>query len=436
MDLKLVGTRICMENIESKDKTLVDHDDQLKLIFNDFLSRLRVDLHVLIDTVQRENSTSLVEAWDSNSSIDHNHYLKYLLQIAEDPLDDRDTKLQKLILNLFKVDKFRNSVPFGSFIKKTASELSKNTDLQKWVFNRYMQIALLIAAKKNGVKLNRLDKIILRQYSAPFNKLYFSKLLKIYWFKIPFFIPLICSLILATVGQIPLSFHDVNYAAPVGFIDFHRFLNNYGGGYFIFFSALWFYSAFFKEKLLYKSLSLRNSYRSVFRVIKDKLLTSFLSFLVLILSLTYLPQSYFYSDNSVGYLISERKYDEALNKINSSDMHIEQKNYAKAQVFLAQKEKLSEPKFKQQFNLATDKIVADYRNDSLPNWTSSYVIADILNQRNIKSDLMSFNDSKIYLFICIFLYFFGFIFAKHSESKINQFQSTTKSNKTVERMMF
>lgn len=425
-----------MQKIRSKHLKDIDEGIQLRALLNDFLASRKANSYTLVESLKSVNSSDLFPLWESDLSHTDKQLFQALIKRYSDPLTDHDTAIQNCVMNLLKVDDFRCTAPFGSLIKITALKAKSDIDVQKWLVKSYMQIALLDVAWERGSPVGEIDRKILRQYRSIFNKCFINKFLSIYAFKLPLFIPFVCALIVAYAGQIPISNAESAYIAPTQIIGLNQFINNYGGGYFILLTATIFYTSLFRNKLLFKAFSLRTIYGKCIKHIKDKLLTYTLSFSLIASIFALAPQTLFYSNESIGYLISDGRYSEAVIQIDKTDWHREQKDYAKAQVLMAQKPYISKSEFDREFKVVTDKIVADYLHGTLPEWADDFVVSSILKERQINSNLNTFRDASMYLYLCFFLYFFAYLLAKNTDQRVIQYKFEKSNQGSIKRMMY
>lgn len=415
-----------MQNIGSKLLKNIDRGMQLRSLFHDFLFARKLNSHLLVDSLTENSSFELITFSADELTHSEKSILSTLLNSNDDPLLNRETAIQNLVLRLLKVDQFRKSSPYGDWINKTCVELKCNSEVQKWLLKCYMQIALLELADDRGLQLKGDDKTILKQYNTSINKVYIAKFFSIYAYKLPLLIPFLCCLIFAFVGDIPISSTESIYIPPVQAFGLFQFINNYGGGYYLLFTAVIFYTSLFIQKLLLKSFSIRSISLRCLKHIKERMQTYILTFSLIASIFSVAPQTLFYSNDSVGYLISAEQYSEANSKIEESDWHIEQKNYAKSQVIMAQKNSLTDVEFKQQFIPLTDQIVADYKSGKLPEWANDYVVANILEERGVESDMTTFDDARYYLYLCFFLYFFAYLMSQSTCSRVIDFKHFNK----------
>lgn len=425
-----------MQKIGSKHLKDIDQGIHLRALLNDFLASRKVNSYTLVESLKCVNSSEIFHHLESDLTHTDKQLLQALINRFLDPLTDRDTAIQNCVMNLLKVDDFRCSAPFGDKIKVTALKARSDINVQKWLVKCYMQIALLDVACERGSTVGEIDRRILRQYRSIFNKCFINKFLSIYSFKLPLFIPFICALIVAYAGQIPISNAESVYIAPTQIIGLNQFINNFGGGFLILLTSTMFYTSLFRNKLLFKAFSLRTIYGKCIKHIKEKLLTYALSFSLIASFFALAPQTLFYSNESIGYLISDGRYSEAVIQINNTDWHRDQKDYAKAQVLMAQKPDISKSEFDREFKVVTDKIVADYLHDTLPEWANEYVVSSILKERQITSNLKSFREVSMYLYLCIFLYFFAYLLAKNADQRVIQYKLDKSNEGSIKRMMY
>lgn len=144
----------------------------------------------------------------------------------------------------------------------------------------------------------------------------------------------------------------------------------------------------------------------------------------------------FFEKDSIGYHIASQNYEKAENLLAEKTWHSDQLNYVKAQLLLAQKDSIPADQFKMQFISATDQLVSDYRADRLPEWANNYVVAKVLEERNIDTDLMTFEEARMYFFICHLFLFLSFFIDDYKIRKIREFFESNKDHRKIKNLIY
>ncbi|MDM1487673.1 hypothetical protein [Acinetobacter towneri] len=425
-----------MHNVSSRTLKVDDPSSQLNCLFYDFLLSRQLNLYQFLAQLEQTCSSELFSSLIFMDSYSDKSIYQSLINRKIDHLTNKTTAIQESVLDLLKVDAFRKSSKFGIMIKKTGEALLTDKDVQVWFMKCYMQIAALEIAESHGLTLKEGDKKILGQYKKEINKIYFLKLFRIYGFKLPLFTPLICALLVAQIDQMPLSFIETAYYAPDVDIGFMNILNTSGGGIFLLFCALFFYTILFKHDLLDKAFSLRTLYLKVILQTRSLIGITITNLFILHGIFTFSPASLFFEKDSIGYHIASQNYEKAENLLAEKTWHSDQLNYVKAQLLLAQKDSIPADQFKMQFISATDQLVSDYRADRLPEWANNYVVAKVLEERNIDTDLMTFEEARMYFFICHLFLFLSFFIDDYKIRKIREFFESNKDHRKIKNLIY